>query len=130
MSDDDTTQDNIHHLYPSDVEPPCEGLPRDETMLQASEPKLKRARILDAAKDLITGDRDRQHGDAAYSFDSISRVWTWWLEGKLTKSLSPRDAAMMLDLMKTSRIKTGEHNLDDYIDKAGYTALAGELEGD
>lgn len=27
MSDDDVTQDNVHELYPSDVEPPCESVP-------------------------------------------------------------------------------------------------------
>lgn len=36
-------------------------------------------------------------------------------------------ACLMMDQIKTARIVTGEFTRDTYLDKIGYTALAGEL---
>jgi len=126
MSDDGNTLEVIEGGL---SEPPCEsvGMPHEDRMLEAARKQSKRSKILDCAGDLIQGDRHKQHGDATYAFDSIARAWTWLLEGKLAEPILPYEVALMCDLMKTSRIKTGEHSLDNYIDKAGYTALAGEL---
>ncbi|MCR4341662.1 MAG: DUF6378 domain-containing protein [Gemmatimonadaceae bacterium] len=45
----------------------------------------------------------------------------------LTHPLTPLDVANMMEAMKIARRKSGSHNIDDYIDGAGYAACAGEI---
>lgn len=83
--------------------------------------------ILRHAAELIDGDRNEQHGPRDICHAEIAKAWTWWLNGKLNAPVSAHDVAMMMSLLKTARIKTGSHNLDCYIDGAGYLGIAGEL---
>lgn len=85
---------------------------------------MTRSDILAAAERLINGDRAATYGDPAVSFDRIAALWSAYLGVALTAV----DAANMLVLLKVSRAKGGGRE-DDFIDMAGYAALAGELAG-
>ncbi len=84
---------------------------------------LSKAELLDAAKALITGDRNETHGDAHTQLSHIALLWNGYLR---TDAFDAEKAAMMLLLVKLSRSCNGKFNPDDYIDLLGYGALAGE----
>lgn len=78
--------------------------------------------ILDVAKALVTGDRSEQYGDMVICHRNIASLWSAYLG----INISPRQCALMLALMKIARTKSG-HNPDNYVDLAGYAAVAAEI---
>ena len=84
--------------------------------------------ILKQASDIAQGKRS-QHG-AENSFAMIARLWTAYLQGaaSLPGSLTDVDVAQMMVLLKMARGAWGDHNMDTYVDQAGYSAWAGHLE--
>lgn len=86
---------------------------------------MKRKEILDTARDLICLDRNEQYGEPEISLEAIACLWSAYLR----HSIRSEDAAIMLGLMKVARMKTGEYNADNYVDAAGYIAIAGEIKG-
>jgi hypothetical protein len=89
--------------------------------------KMNRTEILTTANEYITVDRASTHGRAEENFAQIAAVWTWWLNERLTSPISAYDVAMMMSLFKAARAKGNWQNPDNFIDMAGYTALAGEI---
>lgn len=87
--------------------------------------------VLRTATDIVNGDRKGDYGDALDSFKSIAAFWTSYLRARRVLSsiieLTPADVAMMMDLLKTSRFATGGFKQDTFVDKGGYSALAGAL---
>tara|TARA_Y100000310_G_C20173190_1_gene574651 strand:+ start:198 stop:485 length:288 start_codon:yes stop_codon:yes gene_type:complete len=82
--------------------------------------------ILDQAKALVEGDRAETHGDALILHIRIAGLWSAYIaQGK--SFVDAHDVAIMMALVKIARAKTGSHNPDDYIDMAGYAAIAGCL---
>jgi hypothetical protein len=75
------------------------------------------------AIDLIGGDRACQHGDVVAAHTNIAVLWSAYLGTPITA----RDAALMMVLLKVARTKTGTYNPDDYVDAAGYSAIAAEV---
>jgi len=84
---------------------------------------MKAHEILDTAKDLITGDRNKQNGAALKNHENIALLWTAYKR----ETFTPLDVANMMELLKIARGKSGDYNPDDYNDRAGYAALAGEF---
>lgn len=84
-----------------------------------------RAEILDAAKKIVTGEREKQYGSPEDNFDVIARFWSTYAG----HSFTPVDVAMMMTLLKVARIKTGHYKADSYIDACGYLACAAEIAG-
>lgn len=84
---------------------------------------MKTSEILQTAEKLVNGNRDRTHGDKAVNHKNIASLWSSYLEVKITA----KDVAILMVLLKLARTKAGEHNIDDYIDACGYSAIAGEL---
>lgn len=84
-----------------------------------------RAEILDAAKKIVTGNREKQYGSPGDNFDVIARLWSTYAGREFT----PVDVAMMMTLLKVARIKTGHYKADSYIDACGYLACAAEIAG-
>lgn len=84
-----------------------------------------RAEILDAAKKIVTGDREKQYGSPEDNFGVIARLWSAYAGCEFT----PVDVAMMMTLLKVARIKTGHYKADSYIDACGYLACAAEIAG-
>jgi hypothetical protein len=83
-------------------------------------------RIAQKAASLVGGDRQATHGDKAENHQNIADLWNAYLGGRLPL-LTARDVALMMALLKIARTKIGQHNIDDYLDLAGYGAVAGEI---
>ena len=85
--------------------------------------------ILCEAMQCITVDRAATHGDAEDSFQTIADVWSWWLSNRPLPDdpLTAADVAMMMALFKVGRIAGNKTHADNYVDLAGYAALAGEI---
>lgn len=83
------------------------------------------------AAELVGGDRANDHGPMARNFANIAGVWNALLRaaGVLTdgRELDGVDVANLMEGLKLARRYSGRVNLDDFIDGAGYAAVAGEL---
>ena len=86
---------------------------------------MKRAEILDTAKQYVTKDREATHGDMENNFEAIAMLWEQYFSYEW--SFSPTDVAMMMALLKIARLKANPTNADNWIDTAGYMACGGEL---
>lgn len=85
-----------------------------------------RERVLDKAKSIILGNRDKQYGKPEDNFRVISEYWTCYLcNSGREVVLSAKDVAVMLALFKIGR-ETGSHKEDNIIDAIGYLACAEE----
>ncbi len=78
---------------------------------------------LKIAASLISGDRAKKHGDAQENHDKIAKLWSAYLGN----TINAHDVACLMILLKVARTQSGETNPDDYVDVAGYAAIAGEL---
>jgi hypothetical protein len=88
---------------------------------------MKASEIATEAARLVNGERNATHGDAYKNHKNIADLWNAFLGDRLANRLSPQDVLLMMALLKIARTQTGVLNLDDYIDAAGYVALAGEI---
>lgn len=84
---------------------------------------MKRAEILDTAKEYVTQDRQATHGKPENTFGLIAAYWSAHLDTKITAV----DVCAMMGLLKLARAKQNPANSDNWIDLAGYSACAGEL---
>jgi|TARA_R110000744_G_scaffold76250_1_gene151135 hypothetical protein len=80
--------------------------------------------ILETALSLVGGARAEAHGSMLENHENIAQLWNGYLYniGKITAE----DVANMMELLKVARRKQGVFNPDDYIDGAGYAAVAFE----
>ena len=86
--------------------------------------------MLRHAAGLVEGERARLHGDGLENMANVASLINAYLAA-IDFSIPDRllhadDAAIMLMLVKLARTKGGTFNPDDYIDMAGYAAIAGE----
>ena len=90
---------------------------------------MNRDEILQTAENHITVDRANTHGDAENSFQTIADAWSWGLSNRSIPEspLEASDVAIMMSLFKIARIAGNAQHEDNYIDLAGYAALAGEI---
>ena len=84
---------------------------------------MKATKICKTAAKLVGGERHHLHGDTRKCHENIAKFWTAYTG----IFLDEHDVAIMMALLKIARTKTGEVNLDDYIDGVGYLSIAGEL---
>lgn len=101
----------------------------------------------EAAK-LVGGDRSVSHGDKTVNFQNTADAWNALLRAKVRQSmtqspagydekakqhmalvptLTALDVANMLEAFKIARRYSGTHNIDDYVDGAGYAGCGGEI---
>jgi hypothetical protein len=85
-----------------------------------------RETILRTAEELINGNRHAEYGPALQMHQRIGALWSAYLGHEV----SPVDVAMMMVLLKASRIKVGGSVGDSFVDIAGYSAIAGEMHSD
>ena len=78
--------------------------------------------LLDEAKQTITGERQDQYGAPEDSFGLIARYWTIYLGSPV----SPRDVAHLMALLKLARAQGQGFKRDNYVDLAGYAAIAAD----
>lgn len=88
---------------------------------------MNRGEILDKAKECVLKDRNATHGEPEDNFKNIASFWNDWLNMRKPGPLTPVDVAIMMDLMKTSRLVTSPECADHWIDKAGYNACGGGI---
>jgi len=96
------------------------------------------AEICADAVALVGGDRQVTHGDKTINFQNTADIWNAIIRAKSRRSgwpMTPNDAvwldaldvANMLEAFKIARRYSGSHNIDDYVDGAGYAGCAGEI---
>ena len=95
------------------------------------------ASICADAAALVGGDRQVTHGDKTINFSNTADAWNAILRAKARKAgwpihdvfvtLDALDVANMLEAFKIARRYSGSHNIDDYVDGAGYAGCAGEI---
>ena len=82
---------------------------------------MKRVQILTRAAEIVSG-KDSQHGSAEDNFGRIAAMWSAYLG----RDVTARDVAVMMILLKTSRIASGHQSDDNWIDISGYAACGRE----
>lgn len=90
----------------------------------------QRGCVLMRALDVINGERQQQYGNPEDTFSEISKVWNWWLNGKLQVYVTEQDVAMMMCLMKIAREKNGAGKTDNVVDACGYLGLYEDMRGE
>jgi hypothetical protein len=84
---------------------------------------MNRADFLDTARGYVTRDRAAMHGRAENTFAAIAALWS----ADLGIPITPTDVGRLMVLFKMARAKGNPGHADNWIDAAGYAALAGEL---
>lgn len=87
--------------------------------------KNLRSDILEEAIHLINGDRNNDYGDPLDDFSTTARLWSTYISRCTTvrghMALEPHDVAVMMILLKISRISQSPEKRDHWADIAGYT---------
>lgn len=94
------------------------------------DPKMScRETVLEEAKRCICQDRQNQYGAPEDSFLTIAAFWETYLAAKYERpiELTRDDVALMMVLLKIARTMSHTLYVDNYVDMAGYAALAAEL---
>lgn len=91
-----------------------------------------RGQILEDARNLTEGDRNRTYGCPVANMGQFADLVTAYLQPKLMEGhrLTPVDAAVVMCLTKISRIGVNPNHRDSYVDLAAYAAIAGECAAD
>lgn len=80
----------------------------------------ERAKVLDKARELITGDRNVQYGDPRADFKRIAGIWqAMGFRGPDGRDLRGSDVALLMQGVKMSRALWSDKD-DNAIDGAGY----------
>lgn len=82
---------------------------------------MKSEKVLQEAIAVIKA-RETQHGNKRANLTRIAALWSAYMGAEI----SPYAVADMMELLKIARRLSGEFNADDYVDGAGYAALAAE----
>lgn len=84
---------------------------------------MKRADILENAKQCVTVDRAATHGDAEKTFGRIASIWS----ARLGVTITEAQVCILLVDLKTCRAWGNPAHADNWVDIAGYAACGGEL---
>lgn len=83
---------------------------------------------LETAISCVTQDRQNDYGKPENNFATIAGYWNgYWRSKGCTAVFNPEDVAIMMGLLKVARMASSLHKADNYIDAAGYFAIAAEL---
>tara|TARA_Y100001937_G_scaffold112389_1_gene159940 strand:+ start:455 stop:748 length:294 start_codon:yes stop_codon:yes gene_type:complete len=91
---------------------------------------MTKEEILMKAQEIVSNDRNVSHGDAYKNHAEIAEYWNTFLDNKLKPmaNITAEDVALMMVLLKISRNNQGKKfNIDNFVDIAGYAAIAGEI---
>ena len=84
---------------------------------------MTRKELLDAAKQIVTQDRNAQHGEPEDTFGLIAAYWS----AHLDHPVSSADVSVMMTLLKLALLKTNPTNIDNWLDGCGYLACGAEI---
>ena len=87
------------------------------------EVEIGRDEILAIAADLIGGERQELYGDAVTMFRRLALMWTAIIQPRTP--ITPLEVVLCMLSMKAIRATESPDHMDNYIDMAGYAALAG-----
>lgn len=101
--------------------------------MEPPKPETIRGQILDTAKSLTTGDRNKSYGPPIDNLTTYANLCTAYIFGKGGNendllALDAVDAAVLMVLAKVSRIAANRGHKDNYVDGAAYMAIAGECD--
>lgn len=81
----------------------------------------------DEAARLVLGDRNESYGTPARDYAKTATMWTGFLTHKLREPITPKEAVLMMALLKISR-EAHAHKPDNLIDAHGYLLCAEWIE--
>tara|TARA_R110000787_G_scaffold16141_2_gene49292 strand:- start:1599 stop:1880 length:282 start_codon:yes stop_codon:yes gene_type:complete len=85
--------------------------------------------ILDEAKEITGGSRQKDYGHPIENFTKIANLWNAYLRNLgIEYNVNAKDVSIMLILFKVAR-EQGGHKRDNLVDLAGYTRTAAMIEG-
>lgn len=88
--------------------------------------KTEREVLLRDAASLVIGDRNQDYGDPYDDFTLTSELWEAYLSRVFDKRgeicVEPHDVAVMMVLLKVSRLSWTPSKKDHWLDLAGYAA--------
>ena len=79
--------------------------------------------VLNSAKELVMGDRNKDYSDPNPNFEQTAELWSAYTGTAFSK----HDVAVMMILVKVARLSTSPHKLDSWMDIAGYAACGAEV---
>jgi hypothetical protein len=85
---------------------------------------MERGEILDEAKRLTHGDRNKNYGNPLTNHARIAGLWSIFLETEIT----PAQVAICMGLVKVARLIESPDHLDSFVDLAAYASISGEIE--
>lgn len=88
--------------------------------------KMNRDEILKEAMKIINTDRNADYGDAKDNFDNTADLWSAYTGHEFNAV----DVAVMMMLVKISRIRVSPSKVDHFVDLCGYASLCGEISSD
>lgn len=88
--------------------------------------KFSREDLLEAAKSIVTKDRNNTYGEPEDAFQVIAEYWSVYLQNKYDVKVNSSDVALMLDLVKLARLTQNPTHYDSIVDSIGYMACYGE----
>ena len=84
---------------------------------------MTREELLNKAKEMVCGHREKEYGTPEDNFNRIAAFWTDYKGVDFTAN----DVAMMMSLLKIARIQSGNATEDSFVDLAGYAACGAEI---
>lgn len=108
------------------------GVPAEKTgavdipeFLKKKEAPEAKSSILDEAKRIIYGDREKTYGSPDKNLTLIALLWAEYLDGKYGTAhpLNVDDVCLMMVLLKVARLANDSEHRDSQVDLAGYVAL-------
>lgn len=79
--------------------------------------------LLDEAKSVVTGDRQKDYGTIDESFIRTAEIWS----AILGKRVTPAQVVLCMIGLKVSRLTVSQDHIDSYVDIAGYAAIGSQV---
>lgn len=91
----------------------------------------RRAKVLRTAESLVNGSRNASYGSPDADFSRTASFWQTYLAGVVERNngklvLSSYDVAVMMMLLKISRLAWSPDKEDSWVDTAGYAACGAD----
>ena len=85
---------------------------------------VSKGQVLDEAKRLITGDRNQAYDEPIVDFTRTAAMWSAYTG----HHFDPHDVAVLMILVKVSRLASSPDRMDHWVDIAGYAGCGGEVQ--
>lgn len=86
---------------------------------------MTREEIIKQVSKCILNDRQNTYGTPENNFQTIANLWNEYLGSDY--KITPKDVAVMMLLLKVARMKSSPNHLDNFVDAAGYSIIAGSF---